>query len=145
MSRGGALKEWNLLVTRVAELSNNGALEVIGIWSHFARADEPDHSFNEEQLMNFKTRVSEARNLGVTPKLLHLSKSAAALTNHSSHFDLVRLGIAMYGLSPDVDAMGSSESLNLKPVMKLRARLHLVKEVPAGSQVGYGGTATTCG
>ena len=143
MSRGGALQDWNSLVTKAAELSNDGVLEVVGIWSHFARADEPDHSFNEEQLINFQTRVLEAKKVGVNPKLLHLSNSAATLTNSSSHFDLVRLGIAMYGLSPEVSAMGSSETLNLKPVMKLRARLHLVKEVPAGSQVGYGGTATT--
>ncbi|MBU3716299.1 MAG: alanine racemase [Candidatus Nanopelagicaceae bacterium] len=143
MSRGGALKEWSALISRAGELSKSGGLEVVGIWSHFARADEPNHSFNEEQLHNFRARVSEAREVGISPKILHLSNSAAALTNESSHFDLVRLGIAMYGLSPDVKSMGGSESLNLKPVMKLRARLHIVKDVPAGSQVGYGGTATT--
>ncbi len=143
MSRGGALNEWSALVRRVAELSKGGGLEVIGIWSHFARADEPGNAFNDEQLRNFNARVSEARVAGIKPKILHLSNSAATLTNDSSHFDLVRLGIAMYGLSPDVNTMGGSEVLELKPVMKLRARLHIVKEVPAGSQVGYGGTATT--
>jgi alanine racemase len=143
MSRGGALSDWNSLIATSSELAKKGKLEVIGIWSHFARADEPDNSFNEEQLKNFHARVSEARTLGITPKLLHLSNSAAALTNQSANFDLVRLGIAMYGLSPDVKTLGDSEVLNLRPVMKLRARLHLVKDVPAGSQVGYGGTAVT--
>lgn len=143
MSRGGALKEWSSLLRKAAELSKSGAIELIGIWSHFARADEPSHSFNEEQLRNFQARVSEAREVGISPKLLHLSNSAATLTNKSSHFDLVRLGIAMYGLSPDVTNMGDSLSLDLKPVMKLRAKLHIVKDVPAGSQVGYGGTAIT--
>ena len=143
MSRGGALKEWNSLLTETAKFANSGKLEVVGIWSHFARADEPGHSFNEEQRENFNLRVAEARELGIIPKLLHLSNSAATLSNSSAHFDLVRLGIAMYGLSPDVESMGGSESLNLKPAMSLRAQLHLVKDVPAGSQVGYGGTAIT--
>jgi alanine racemase len=143
MSRGGALSEWKALVARASELSKSGKLEIIGIWSHFARADEPNHSFNEEQLEMFNARISEAKASGITPRLIHLSNSAAALSNPSAHFDLIRLGIAMYGLSPDVENMGSSIELNLKPVMKLRARLHLVKEVPAGSQVGYGGIGIT--
>lgn len=143
MSRGGALKEWNALITETAKLARNGKLEVIGIWSHFARADEPSHSFNDQQRENFQARVKEAREVGIVPKLLHLSNSAATLSNTSAHLDLVRLGIAMYGLSPDVENMGASDSLNLKPAMKLRAQLHLVKDVPAGSQVGYGGTAIT--
>ena len=141
MSRGGALREWKA----ICELANNSVstLEVIGIWSHFARADEPGHKFNEEQLNNFNLRVAEAKGIGINPKLLHLSNSAATLTNSNSHFDLVRLGISMYGLSPDIETMGDSVKLNLKPVMKIRSQIHLVKDVPAGSQVGYGGTAVT--
>ena len=77
------------------------------------------------------------------PEITHLSNSAATINDPDSHFDLVRLGIAMYGLSPDVKTMGDSEKLNLIPAMSIRARVHLVKEVPAGSQVGYGGTAIT--
>jgi alanine racemase len=143
MSRGGALQEWRLLLTKAAELSKSGELDVMGIWSHFARADEPGHLFNNEQLSNFQARILEAKEVGLSPKLLHLSNSAATLSNNPAHFDLVRLGIAMYGLSPDVNTMGGSDELKLKPVMKLRARVHLVKDVPAGSQVGYGGTAVT--
>ena len=143
MSRGGALSEWRALISKAAELSKSRKLNVVGIWSHFARADEPGNSFNDEQLQNFNNRVSEAREIGLSPELLHISNSAATLSNKSAHFEMVRLGIAMYGLSPDFENMGSSVSLDLKPVMKLRAKLHLVKDVPAGSQVGYGGTATT--
>ena len=73
----------------------------------------------------------------------HLSNSAATLKDSASRFDSVRTGIAMYGLSPDVESMGSSSDLGLKPVMQLRAQLHLVKEVPAGSPVGYGATEFT--
>ena len=90
MSRGGALKEWNSLLTETAKFANIGKLEVIGIWSHFARADEPGHSFNEEQRENFNLRVTEARELGIVPKLLHLSNSAATMSHSAAHFDLVR-------------------------------------------------------
>ena len=143
MTRGGALSEWRTLLKAVSQLVKNGRVEVIGIWSHFARADEPGHPFNEEQLSNFKYRVKEAEELGIRAKILHLSNSAASLIDQKSHFDLVRMGIAMYGLSPDVEKLGDSKKLGLKPVMSLRARLQLVKEVPAGAQVGYGGTAVT--
>ena len=143
MSRGGALLEWNELLTDVASAQSSGQIEVIGIWSHFARADEPGHQFNSEQRTRFIAGIAEAKKLGITPKIAHLSNSAATINDADSHFDLVRLGIAMYGLSPDVKNMGDSDKLNLIPAMRLRARIQLVKDIPAGSQVGYGGTAVT--
>lgn len=143
MTRGGALSEWRSLLHAVSDLVKGEKVKVIGIWSHFARADEPGHPFNKEQLKNFEARVGEAEGFGIKPEILHLSNSAATLIDKDSHFDLVRMGIAMYGLSPDVERLGDSTKLGLKPVMKLRARLQLVKEVPAGAQVGYGGTAIT--
>jgi len=143
MSRGGALGEWSELVRNAKTYQNSGLIEVIGIWSHFARADEAGHEFNKKQLENFKGAVAEAKSAGITPQVIHLSNSAAAINDADSHFDLLRLGIAIYGLSPDFSHMGSSEKLNLKPAMSVRARIHLVKDVPAGSQVGYGGSAIT--
>ena len=143
MSRGGALGEWSELVRSAKAYQDSGLIEVIGIWSHFARADEAGHEFNNKQLENFKSAVAEAKSVGTTPQVIHLSNSAAAINDVDSHFDLLRLGIAIYGLSPDFSHMGSSEKLNLKPAMIIRARIHLVKDVPAGSQVGYGGSAVT--
>ena len=143
MSRGGALYEWSELVRSAKAYQDSGLIEVIGIWSHFARADEAGHEFNKKQLENFKSAVAEAKSVGTTPQVIHLSNSAAAINDVDSHFDLLRLGIAIYGLSPDFSYMGSSEKLNLKPAMIIRARIHLVKDVPAGSQVGYGGSAIT--
>jgi len=143
MSRGGALGEWSELVRSAKTYQNSGLIEVIGIWSHFARADEAGHEFNKKQLENFKGAVAEAKSAGIAPQVIHLSNSAAAINDADSHFDLLRLGIAIYGLSPDFSHMGSSEKLNLKPAMSVRARIHLVKDVPAGSQVGYGGSAIT--
>ena len=143
MSRGGALNEWSELVRSAKSYQDSGLIKVIGIWSHFARADEAGHEFNNKQLENFKSAVAEAKNVGITPQVIHLSNSAAAINDADSHFDLLRLGIAIYGLSPDFSHMGSSEKLNLKPAMSIRARIHLVKDIPAGSQVGYGGSAIT--
>ena len=143
MSRGGALDEWSELVSSAKTDQDSGLITVIGIWSHFARADELGHEFNKTQLENFKNAVSEAKSVGITPEIIHLSNSAAAINDADSYFDLLRLGIAIYGLSPDFSHMGSSEKLNLKPAMSIRARIHLVKDIPAGSQVGYGGSAIT--
>lgn len=143
MTRGGALGEWKALLHATSDLVKSNQVSVIGIWSHFARADEPGHKFNDEQIRNFEDRVAEAAGYGIKPELLHLSNSAATLSNESAHYDLVRMGIAMYGLSPDVKNMGDSVKLNLQPVMSLRSQIHLVKEVPAGAQVGYGGTVVT--
>jgi len=143
MTRGGALGEWKALLHATSDLLKSNRVSVIGIWSHFARADEPGHKFNDEQIRNFEERVAEAAGYGIRPELLHLSNSAATLSNESAHYDLVRMGIAMYGLSPDLKNMGDSAKLNLQPVMSLRSQIHLVKAVPAGVQVGYGGTAIT--
>ena len=143
MTRGGALSEWQSLLHAVADLHRSKKVEVVGIWSHFARADEPGHPFNEVQLENFLDRLNEAEKYGIKPAVTHFSNSAATLSNRAAHFNLVRLGIVMYGLSPDVNTMGDSKILGLKPAMTLRARLQLVKDVPAGSPVGYGGTVAT--
>ena len=143
MSRGGALLEWSELIEAAANAQASGKLKIIGIWSHFARADEPGNDFNRVQRERFIAAVAEAKSVGIKPEIIHLSNSAATINDSESHFDLVRLGISMYGLSPDVETMGSSAKLNLKPALTLRAKIHLIKEVPAGSQVGYGGTAIT--
>jgi alanine racemase len=143
MTRGGALYEWDELVVAAAQAEKNNTVKVIGIWSHFARADEPGQEFNNSQRNKFIATVDVARQAGLKPELMHLSNSAATINDKDSHFDLVRLGIAMYGLSPDVINMGDSKKLGLIPALTLRARVHLVKDVPAGSKVGYGGTAET--
>lgn len=143
MTRGGALYEWDELILAARKAEQAGSIKVIGVWSHFARADEPGHEFNVLQRNNFVVALDAARQAGLNPEVVHLSNSAATINDRDSHFDLIRLGIAMYGLSPDVKSMGSSDQLGLTPALSLRARVHLVKDVPAGSQVGYGGSAIT--
>jgi alanine racemase len=138
MSRGGFLDEWKEFLR-----SDFSTVEIVGIFSHFARADEPADKQNVEQINRFNQMVSDLASVGIIPEIQHLANSAATLKNSAAHFDLVRTGIAMYGLSPDVKTLGDSPSLNLMPAMQLRARLHLVKSVPANTPVGYGATAHT--
>jgi len=141
MSRGGVLSEWDQLIKSVLAGVNLKQLKVIGIWSHFARADEPDELMNQEQLSLFEQRVNQAKAAGIDAQFVHIANSAALFTNKSAHKNIIRSGIALFGLSPDIKTIGDSSSLGLKPAMKLKAKLNLVKEVKAGSSVGYGGTA----
>jgi alanine racemase len=141
MSRGGVLSGWDQLIKSVLVGVNLKQLKVIGIWSHFARADEPAELMNQEQLSLFEEKVNQAKTAGIDAQFIHIANSAALFTNKSTHKNIIRSGIALFGLSPDVKTIGDSSSLGLKPAMKLKAKLNLVKEVKAGSSVGYGGTA----
>ena len=141
MSRGGVLSEWDQLIKSVLVGVNLKQLKVIGIWSHFARADEPDELMNQEQLSLFEEKVNQAKAAGIDAQFIHIANSAALFTNKSAHKNIIRSGIALFGLSPDIKTIGDYYSLGLKPAMKLKAKLNLVKEVKAGSSVGYGGTA----
>ena len=138
MTRGGFLDEWQEFLKQ-----DFSRVEIVGVFSHFARADEPSEKQNADQLKRFNEMVNDLAAIGINPPMKHLSNSAATLKDSNSRFDSVRTGIAMYGLSPDVKTLGDSGGLGLKPVMQLRAKLHLVKEVPAGAPVGYGATEFT--
>ena len=118
-------------------------IEIVGVFSHFARADEPAEKQNQDQMARFTEMVAKLEALGFSHLIKHLSNSAATLKNHAAAFDMVRTGIAMYGLSPDVTTLGNSSALALRPAMQLRAALYLVKDVPAGTPVGYGASEST--
>jgi alanine racemase len=138
MTRGGFLTEWGKL-----DAHHVANVDIVGIFSHFARADEPGEAQNKVQMNRFVEMVATLESFGYTNILRHLSNSAATLKDPNSAFDMVRTGIAMYGLTPDVHTLGTSASLGLKAAMSLHAKLHLVKDVPANSPVGYGATAVT--
>jgi alanine racemase len=138
MTRGGFLSEWDQLSAEHVK-----DIEIVGIFSHFARADEPGEQQNDDQLARFNEMVSRLHSLGFTNVIRHLSNSAATLKHSAAAFDMVRTGIAMYGLSPDVTTLGNSQSLGLRPAMQLRAAMYLVKDVPADTPVGYGATEST--
>jgi alanine racemase len=141
MSRGGVADQWEMLIAKVANLIKENKIEIVGAWSHFARADEPAEVMNKEQLDLFDNKVTQLRSLGIKPEFIHIANSAAALTNQASHKSIVRWGIGLYGLSPDVNNLGASKKLGLLPAMKLKAKLNLVKKVKSGATVGYGATA----
>lgn len=141
MSRGGVGDDWDSFVGEVSKLVKDDKISLVGVWSHFARADEPLEKMNSQQLSIFTDRVTKLINSGIKPEFLHMANSAAALTFKDSHKNIIRWGIGLYGLSPDVNYMGDSISIGLKPAMKLKAKLNLVKKVKSGSTVGYGATA----
>jgi alanine racemase len=138
LSRGGATAaDWPALVTAAAKASAEGTAEVVGIWSHFAYADAPGHPTVARQVVAFTEAVEVAERLGVHPQVRHLANSAATLTLPAAHFDLVRPGIAIYGVSPGPD-VGTSAEFGLRPAMTLVGRVVLTKRVAAGEGVSYG-------
>ena len=143
LSRGGAaVADWPDLVTAARKAEADGAVRVVGLWSHLAYADAPGHPTIARQAEVFREAVTWAESAGIDPEVRHLANSAATLTAPDQHFDLVRPGIAVYGLSPVPDVAGP-EAYGLRPAMTLAADLVLVKRVPAGSGVSYGHTYTT--
>ena len=140
LSRGGAtVASWPDVVARARAGEEAGTWRVTGIWSHFACSDEPDHPANDAQERVFVDALAVAEAAGLRPEVRHLANSAAALLRPSSWFDLVRCGLASYGLDP---APGHSPDLGLVPAMTARARLVLAKPLAAGASVSYGHTWT---
>jgi alanine racemase len=143
LNRGGSpVGDWPALVAAAVEATETGAVEVTGIWSHLACSDEPGHPANAAQEQAFRSALAVAEAAGLSPGVRHLANSAAALLRPSARFDLVRCGIASYGLSP-VPGLHTSAELGLVPGMTVRARLALVKPVGAGEGVSYGHTYVT--
>ena len=140
MRRGGVLGEWKEFLDFAA--LHRGEYEFVGAWTHFARADEPDSDFTAQQQSEFDQKLKELEGAGLVPQVVHMANSAGTLAHRSAHRQMVRLGIAMYGLSPDMSTMGDSASLGLIPAMTIKAQLHLVKRANAGDAVGYGGVET---
>ncbi len=143
LNRGGSSDDlWPALVAAAARREEEGTLRITGIWSHFACSDEPDHPANDAQEQAFRSALKVVEAGGLTPEVRHLCNSAGAVTRPSSWFDMVRCGIATYGLTP-VPGVMSSPELDLVPAMTVRGRLALVKRVPGGSGVSYGHTYVT--
>jgi alanine racemase len=141
LGRGGATTgDWPALVEAAAKAQADGSIDVVGVWSHFANADDPEHPTNQRQLTVFSDAVAVAERAGLTPRYRHLANSAATLTRPDTHFNLVRPGLAVYGLSP---MPGRAAEFGLRPAMSVRARVVLTKRVPAGQGVSYGHTYTT--
>ncbi len=140
MSRGGAAPDdWPALVDAALAAEATGRIKVVGLFSHFACADEPGHPSIQRQLNVFAEAIELAEKAGVRPEVRHLANSAATLTIPAARFDLVRPGIAVYGHSP----IPRAGTFGLRPAMTLTARVALTKRVAAGSGVSYGHTYRT--
>jgi alanine racemase len=141
LSRNGfAPAEAPAAFARAAELERAGRLRVRGLMSHLSGTSPADDAAQRDA---FAAAIGEAEAAGLAPELRHLSASLAALTLPDARFDLVRVGIALYGIAPDpaVDAV----ALGLGPVMELATEVAAVRRVPAGAGVSYGYTHRTGG
>lgn len=110
-------------------------LKLASIYSHLATADSPDPAVMREQHQRFKRAIEQIKIAGINPPRLHLANSAAALADPDLHYDLVRVGLATYGLYP---APHLQSIANLKPAMQVKARVTQVKTIEAGTGVSYG-------
>jgi alanine racemase len=126
------------VVEAAAKAQSDGTVEVVGVWSHFVYADAPGHPTIDRQLSVFHEALELAGRYGIRPRYRHIANSAATLTRPDAHFDLVRPGLAVYGLSPV-----AGEHYGLRAAMTARARVMLTKRVPAGQGVSYGHTYIT--
>jgi alanine racemase len=110
-------------------------LTIEGAWTHLAVADVPDHPFTRKQLDLFDDLVGKIEASGMPLRFKHVANSAATLSQPGAKYDLVRCGIACYGLWPGEQLVGAAD---LQPVMSLKARINMVKRVPAGEGLSYG-------
>ncbi|MFJ6564857.1 alanine racemase [Streptomyces sp. NPDC091412] len=129
--------DWPELVAEALRAEAEGLVRVTGLWSHFACADEPGHPSIAAQLGLFREMTAHAEQRGLRPEVRHIANSPAALTLPEAHFDLVRAGIAVYGVSPSAE-LGTPADFGLRPAMTLSASLALVKHVPGGHGISYG-------
>jgi alanine racemase len=133
LHRNGARpEEWRVLVRLARELETAGHVRVRGVWSHLVSGTDPATDATREQLRLFDESVELARSAGLRPEIRHLANSVATLAAPRTHYELVRPGIGLYGVEPDPQRV-----FGLRGAMTLRARLILVKRVPAGSGVSY--------
>ncbi len=143
MSRGGfdldALEE---AARRTRILEEAGLVKVVGLWSHLARADEPEASTTAEQIASFEEARTCVARSGIEVELHHLAASAGTLWHPSTRYDMVRPGIITYGLSPN-PRVATARELGLRAVMTLSADVILERVLPSGRGISYGHTART--
>jgi len=121
------------------ELRSRKGIWVEGIMSHFSSSEKRDE-FGLAQLRTFKEMVESLREGGIVPRFLHMANSAALLNYPEAHFNMVRVGLALYGYLPSRQL---EERLSLKKVMTVTSRVSFIKEFPPGCSLGYGGTFVT--
>ena len=143
MARGGvSIADFPEFAETLADYEESGLIEVIGLWSHLACADEPDSPVTAEQVKLFEQAQEILSSFGVQPECVHLAASAGIIWHPRTHYTMVRPGIMLYGLSPNPE-VATAQELDLEPVMRLEASVVSVRDVPQNTGVSYGHTAHT--
>lgn len=144
-SRLGLLPEQSVtVIKKIASLKN---INLEGLFTHFADAENPNQRVTNNQISKFKKVLQNLSNAGINISVKHCACSAATILNRNSHLDLVRVGISLYGLY-SIDPNGTESErvkkrLQLKPALSWRTKVIQIKDVPAQSSIGYGQSFTT--
>jgi alanine racemase len=125
-------------VALAAAVDRDPGLELAGFWTHLAVADEIDDPYTAGQLARFEAALAELARAGVRPPLRHAANSAGAMWHPASRYDVVRCGIALYGLAPAADSLEREPVPRLRPALALKARVSHVKRLAAGERLSYG-------
>lgn len=133
MSRLGT--NWTEAVEFVGLVRQLPNLKIASVYSHFATADDPDPTMMNLQHRRFGEVLAQLKSKGVVPPCVHIANSAATLGDRSCHYDLVRVGLALYGLYPSAHL---TNTIPLEPVLQVKAKITQVKTIPAGTGVSYG-------
>ena len=143
MSRAGStLADLPALASALRMAADDGLVDIVGAWSHMSRADDPSEAGNASTANHvriFEEGLVILADAGITPRIRHLSATSGILWHPEAHYDMVRVGIGMYGLSPD-PAVATADELGLIPALELRAPLTSVKVIEEGTPASYGGT-----
>ena len=143
MSRAGStLADLPALASALRMAADDGLVDIVGAWSHMSRADDPSDEGNASTASHvriFEEGLAILADAGITPRIRHLSATSGILWHPEAHYDMVRAGIGLYGLSPD-PAVATADVLDLVPALELRAPLTSVKVIEEGTPLSYGGT-----
>jgi len=145
--RQGVLPEDVLPMAEEIAVTSGAVLD--GVYTHFANIEDTlNHQYAEMQLSRFQNVLKTLKQHGLTPPVVHTACTAAAVLFPATHFSMIRTGIGLYGLWPSRETKLSAESSehrvpDLKPVLSWKTRIVQVKQVPEGSDIGYGGTYRT--
>ncbi|MFH1683371.1 MAG: alanine racemase [Candidatus Margulisiibacteriota bacterium] len=119
-------------IKKISSLPN---LALEGVFTHFAKAEEPGDSFTQDQFKSFQQLIARLNNI----PLKHSANSAAVLFHPETHLDMVRVGLMMYGLYPG----NGRNKINLQPALSFKSRVTYLKKVPVGRAISYGATYVT--
>lgn len=133
MGRMGIL--WEEAMDATVNALQHKEINIEGIYSHFANSESRDKNYAYKQLQKFRSIISQLEDRGIKIPMKHMANSGAVLDIPESYFNMVRVGITLYGCYPSIE---TTESIPLKPVMTLRTKVLLIRRLPKGSNISYG-------